>query len=105
MEGEDNSVWGMDGEIGRRESKRVPHRLGLVSTDFLGMLCLALWMWMVVVDGRAREIIRIFFYFSLNFSGLGSISNMARAEFDKVKAKFKARGRNSVLCSEFPDTV
>lgn len=44
-EGEDNSVCGgMDGDAGTRESKRVPHRLGLVSTNFLGILCLALWM-------------------------------------------------------------
>ena len=87
MEGEDNSVCWMEGDIGTRESKRVPHRLGLVSTNFLGILCLALWMWMVVVDGRAREILRILFYFSPNFSGIGSIPNMTSAEFDKVKGR------------------
>lgn len=54
---------------------------------------------MVVVDGRARGIFIFFFYFSQNFSGLGSISNMARAAFDKV------RGRNSVQSSETPDAV
>jgi hypothetical protein len=51
----------------------------------------------VVVDGRARRIFRFYFYFSQNFSGFGSISNMAQADFDKV------RGRNSVLCSAIPD--
>ena len=44
VEGEEDSVCWMDGDAGTRESKRVPHRLGLVSTNFLGMLCLALWM-------------------------------------------------------------
>jgi hypothetical protein len=44
VDGEDNSVCGMDGDAGTRESKRVPHRRGLVSTDFFGMLSLALWM-------------------------------------------------------------
>jgi hypothetical protein len=39
------------------------------------------------------------FIFSQNFSGLGSISNIARAEFDKV------RGRNSVLRSEIPEAL
>jgi hypothetical protein len=59
-------------------------------------------MWMVVVDGRARGIIGIFFYFSLNFSGLGSISNMSRAGFDIVKV----RGRNnSDPRSEVPEPV
>ena len=54
---------------------------------------------MVVVDGRARETFIFFFYFSRIFSGLSSISNIFRAEFDKV------RGRNSVLCSAIPDAA
>lgn len=50
VEGEDKSACGVDGDAGTRESKRVPHRLGLVSTNFFGMTVLS----SVDVDGGGR---------------------------------------------------
>lgn len=55
---------------------------------------------MVVVDERVGEIFRFLFYFSRNFSGLGSISNMARAEFDKVRGRIRPSGRKLPTLSD-----